>query len=853
MALTGCGGDSEDVAEARSPQTQTQPSSANNNGGEAGPPADRADSSDDSSESNRSESAPDTDTPAAASAGSSAPANDSDHEFTNRLINSTSPYLLQHAHNPVDWYPWGEQAFEVARREDKPIFLSVGYSTCYWCHVMERKVFEEPEIARIMNEHFVNIKVDREQRPDVDEIYMMATRMIARRGGWPNSVFLTPDLKPFYAGTYFGPEEQHGRPGFPSLITSLANSWQNNRSEVLSSAERVTEAIRRNLQVQSNASNASFSMQLVRRAVAQMEQRYDSRFGGFGAQMKFPQGYTYPFLFDAAERNSNEAAADMAIHSMRMMAGGGMYDHVGGGFHRYSTDRQWRVPHFEKMLYNQAQLMRAFTRAHERTDDQFFADVVHDTHRYVADLMTGPDGQFYSALDAETDAVEGAYYVWNRSAIEDILTDEQNTLFQQVFSIGSIPRFPGHKHPDGGVLYMNQPLDSLADSLGRDYGSLRSAVDELMQAMKAVRDERKLPRLDDKVIAGWNGMMIDGYAYAGHVLDEPTYIEAAERAAQFVLEEMRDERGQLWRIRRQGIAEQPGFLEDYAFMIRGLLTLHETTGSQQWLDHAVELAQITDELFWDKSNGGYYFAQDTPDLIARSKSVNEGALPSGNSVMAHNLIDLGQVTGDAPWRQRAEQLLQTFAGAVARSPGGHLHMAHAIQRWLQSDDQEAGPAAAPEVDVSMQHLNAPDAPLPKMSSDEHVQVSASATPQHVSPGETFQIRVQFDIADDWHINANPASAPELIPTVAEIRGRAPVEMLEVTYPKGRTLNAPYAETPIQVLAGEQSVVIAARLAESVSAAASLSIPVLVQFQACDDARCLPPTEHVIEVSLEVTQ
>jgi len=772
-----------------------------------------------------------------------------EHEYTNRLIDSTSPYLLQHAHNPVDWYPWGEEAIQRAKRENKPIFLSVGYSTCYWCHVMEREVFEDPDIAALMNDLFINIKVDREQRPDIDEVYMTATRLMTRRGGWPNSVFLTPDLKPFFAGTYFGPTDQAGRPGFPRLIRAIADAWANDREQVIATADRAADAIRRALsQAAPGTDAAQLTTAIPDQLVAQLRSRYDAQHGGFGGAPKFPQDFYYEFLFDVHDRTGEQPTRNMALHTLRMMAAGGIYDHVGGGFHRYSTDAQWRVPHFEKMLYNQAQLTVAYIRAYETTGDPAFADVVRGTLRYVDEMMTGPDGQFYSALDAETDAVEGAYYVWNRSGIRNILDSEEMEFFDEIFALGDVPEFPGHKHPDGGVLYMRKPITDLADDLGRPYQEIRRNLDALLRKLKNVRDKRKLPRLDDKVIVAWNGLMIRAYAEAGEALDEPSYIESAEQAARFILDHLRDPDGRLLRIWRDGDVVQPAFHEDYAFLIRGLLALHHATGDAAWLDHAVELARSADEKFWDSEDGGYYFTQESRYLIARSKSVSDGAIPSGNSVMLHNLVELRRATGDEFWEQRVKQMLQSFSGSLSGAPMGLVHMVHGLERWLKLRKLDANRMPA---DITLPDIDDPSRTFAPLGGDEEVATSVSVDPARVRPGSVFLVHVDLAIAEGWHINANPASGPQLIPTLVGLRGDAPVEVRSVEYPEAQRLDASYADKPLAVFAGRNRITMTARLKESAAVGERLTLNVLLQYQACDDSRCLPPTERINQVEIAV--
>ena len=782
---------------------------------------------------------------------------DGSWKYTNRLADSTSPYLLQHAHNPVDWYPWGEEALAAAREHDKPIFLSVGYSTCYWCHVMEREVFENPEIAKMMNELFINIKVDREQRPDLDEVYMTATQLMTQRGGWPMSVFLTPDLKPFYAGTYFGPEDRAGRPGFPTVADAMHKAWTDQRAEVIATADRAADTIRANLtQRTEHAGTRALSDAIPNAAQSLLAGAYDDRWGGFGVAPKFPQGYHYPFLFDIHEKTGEPEARDMAVNSLEHMAAGGLYDHVGGGFHRYSTDGQWKVPHFEKMLYNQAQLTRAYLRAYEVTGDEAFADVARGILAYVEELMTGPDAQFYSALDAETDATEGAYYAWNRDQIQSILTSDEMQRFDEAFAIAPIPAFPGHKHPDGGALIMQKPINELAEDLGIGYETLRKGLDSILAKLKQQRDLRERPRLDDKVIAGWNGLMIGAYAQAGTILEEAAYTNAARNAADFVLTRMRDDDGNLLRLWRKGVSEQPAFQEDYAFLIQGLTTLHRNTDQQKWLDAAEDLARRADQQFWDKENGGYYFTTQSPDLIAMSKSARDGAIPSGNSAMAHALLDLWEHTGDESWRSRAEELLATFSGLTANAPTGHVHMVHAIDRFItpqQPDRPTPEEHSRGETPVTLPDLKGPIVDPASTDSAAHASVSATIEPKELRIGEKFTVRIGIDIAPGWHINADRASSPNLIPTRVDVRSDLPITIESVAYPDPVQLSASYSETPIDVFEGNIEITATCLLRPEAKADPDASLRIATVFQACDDQSCLAPKTQLTSLAVRVTE
>ena len=758
-----------------------------------------------------------------------------DKPVTNHLAGSTSPYLLQHVHNPVDWYPWGTEAIERAKRENKPIFLSVGYSTCYWCHVMEREVFENEEIAKLMNDNFVCIKVDREERPDLDEIYMTATQLLTQHGGWPNSVFLTPELKPFFAGTYFGPEDQLGRPGFPTVIRQLREAWTNQRARVDDVAARVDEAIRSTLANGRAAAEADSPIELddaiVKRCVAELERSVDRVDGGFGRAPKFPSDFYYAFLLDAVSPDADEqakAVRDAVALTLDAMAAGGIHDHVGGGFHRYSVDGQWHVPHFEKMLYNQALLADAYCAAYNSKDGERYADVVRGIFKFVAQRFTGPEGQFYSALDAETDAVEGAYYAWNREEIVAALGEGDAKAFFGVYEIVPIPAMPGHLHPNGGALVRK---DRRAQATTAERGWL--------DRLAKVRATRKLPRLDDKSIAAWNGMMIAAYAHAADIVPStpggkewpnPLYIDAARRGASFVLTRMVTPDGALVRsVRGDSAGSHPAFLEDYAWVIRGLLALAEvdpdSSRAQEWGKRAVALAAKAESLFWDAEAGAYWVAEPAADLIARSKDFGDNATPSGNSVMVHNLLDLAAWTGEARYRERADEVLRVFAPALAAMPRGAVHMVHALHRRLWT-----GPdlAAAP------------------LASSSKVKVSVPPTVS-VEAGDAsgaFEFTIKLAIDQGWHLNAAEDAARRLIPTTLEAKcADARVAIVGVESPPGTDMPSPVAgEPPLKILAGTVSFKVCGRITTPIAPSDSVQIALTLRLQACSDAGvCLKPS------------
>ncbi|HSA60043.1 MAG TPA: thioredoxin domain-containing protein [bacterium] len=575
----------------------------------------------------------------------------------NRLAAEKSPYLLQHAGNPVDWYPWGPEAFEKARREDKPIFLSIGYSTCHWCHVMERESFENEDIARVMNEHFVSIKVDREERPDVDQIYMNAVQGMTGSGGWPLSAFLTHDLEPFWGGTYFPPESRWGRPGFKDILLEISKLWKSDRKKIAESGREVGDALKAT--GRSSASGRMLSEETLRRAYTALKDVYDPRDGGFGGAPKFPRSETISLLFRIHRRTGEAKALSMGTFTLERMARGGIYDHLGGGFHRYSTDGQWLVPHFEKMLYDNALLARTYLEAYQIDQNPMWAGVARETLDYALRDMTSPEGGFYSAEDADSEGEEGKFYVWTEDEIKGLLTADE---FQNVRDLLQVtPR--GNFSAEGGGKTILTFKEGAPWAL-RSETPLSCAMGKLF----AARRKRVPPSKDDKVIASWNGLMIGSLAYAAQVLGEERYLIAARKAADFLLTRMWDGKA-LNRRYRDGDVRFDGSLDDYAFVIWGLIDLYETDFDDRWFRAALELQKKSDELFWDAKDGGYFFtAAGDPSLIARSKDIYDGAVPSGNSVAALNLLRLYGFTLDRSFQDKAEALVKAFSEFVSSHP-----------------------------------------------------------------------------------------------------------------------------------------------------------------------------------------
>ncbi len=590
-------------------------------------------------------------------------ANMPQHKYTNHLIDSTSPYLLQHAHNPVDWYPWGPEALAKAKREDKPIFLSIGYSACHWCHVMERESFENEAIARIMNKYFVCIKVDREERPDLDAIYMTAVQLMTGSGGWPMSVWLTPDLKPFYAGTYFPPESRWGRPGFKQVLEAVADAYKNRRQDLLKNTEHIVAAMKQ-AAVAGGSGTQLPSLDLIKRAVALLDQRFDSRWGGWGRAPKFPSAVTIELLLRYHHRTSDARALEMATVTLDKMAYGGLYDQLAGGFHRYSVDEQWLVPHFEKMLYDNAQLACAYLAAYQATSKPLYRRVAKETLDYVLRDMTDESGGFHSTEDADSEGEEGKFYVWDDGEIRSLLGGEDAKLFMDFYGVTARGNFEGHN-----ILNVPVPPEEFSAKHGLGAADLEKRLKPMRERLLAARAKRVRPSKDDKVLADWNGLMISAFARGSQVLGDAAYRRAAERAADFVLTTMRGEAGQLLHAHRRGKSHIDAHLDDYAFMAIGLIDLYEATFDVKWLDAAKRLVDQMDARFWDDAAGGFFFTEaDRPNVIVRAKSAQDQATPSGNAAAARALLRLAKLTGDEDYTQKAERTLATFRGSIERDP-----------------------------------------------------------------------------------------------------------------------------------------------------------------------------------------
>ncbi len=599
-------------------------------------------------------------------------------EHTNRLAAESSPYLLQHAHNPVDWYPWGAEAFGRAKAEDKPILLSVGYSACHWCHVMERESFEDEVTAELMNRSFVSVKVDREERPDVDAIYMQAVQAMTGQGGWPMTVFLTPEGEPFWGGTYFPPEERHGLPSFKRVLQSIADAWRTRRAEVLEGGRELTARLREPVAPQ--ASGAPLEEQVLVAAASGLLGQLDARHGGFGGAPKFPQPMAIELLLRVWDRTGDARLRDAAELSLVRMALGGVYDHLGGGFHRYSVDAQWLVPHFEKMLYDNAQLARVYLAAYQATGNAFFRGVAEDTIDYVLRDMTDPSGGFYSTEDADSEGEEGRFYVWTPAELRAVLGDEDARLVGAFYDVSDAGNFEGGK----SILHAAGSPADVAGRAGVDEAALLGALERGRHRLFEARQRRVCPARDEKVLTAWNGLMLRALAEAASILDRADYRAAAIRNGEFLLDTMRAENHRLRRTWKPGhSAKLDGYLEDYANATDGLLALYEATFDVRWLAAAMDVADSMLELFADPEHGGFY---DTPAgldlLITRPKDLFDNATPAGNSVAADVLLRLALLTDNDEYRRHAVGVLELLREPMARYPLGFARTLCALDFFL---------------------------------------------------------------------------------------------------------------------------------------------------------------------------
>jgi uncharacterized protein YyaL (SSP411 family) len=597
----------------------------------------------------------------------------------NRLVLEKSPYLLQHADNPVDWYPWGDEAFEKAARENKLIFLSIGYSTCHWCHVMAHESFEDPEVARLMNAVFVSIKVDREERPDIDMLYMNVCQMMTGGGGWPLTIIMTPDREPFFAGTYIPRETRYGRPGLLELIPRIREIWATRKNEVLDSARQIIAALREAAQ---SVPGEDLDTDTLRLAYEQLRERFDKDHGGFGGAPKFPTAHNLTFLLRYWKRTGEGEALEMVEKTLQAMRRGGVYDQVGFGFHRYATDRRWLVPHFEKMLYDQALLAAVYIEAFQATGKEEYAETARELYAYVLRDMTDKGGGFYSAEDADSEGEEGKFYLWTPGEIKEALAPEEADLVIKVFNItegGNFLEDATEAEIGRSILHLSHPISEAAAGSNMSLPELGRRLEMAREKLFAYRQKRIHPLKDDKVLTDWNGLMIAALAKGSRALDEPEYARAAANAIEFIFDKMLDSNGQLLHRYREGEAVVPGHLDDYAFLIHGLIELYETTFEVDYLKKALVLNGYLLDHFWDDKNGGFYFtADDGEGLLIRQKEIYDGAIPSGNSIAMLNLLRLAGLTADLHLEEKAVVLGRAFVENVRQMPSAYTQLMVAV-------------------------------------------------------------------------------------------------------------------------------------------------------------------------------
>jgi len=743
-------------------------------------------------------------------------------KHTNRLAASISPYLLQHAHNPVDWYPWGEEALRRSREEDKPIFLSIGYAACHWCHVMERESFESEAIAGVLNADFVPIKVDREERPDLDEIYMTATQLMTQSGGWPMSVFLTPDLKPFYAGTYFPPEDRWGRPGFQTLLREILRAWRERRPALEEQAERVVAAI---AQITGGGQGqGAVTPTLLKNATGQLARGFDAMHGGFGGAPKFPPSMRLEFLLNRYQEDGDSRLLRVVTLTLDRMARGGMYDQVGGGFHRYSVDERWLVPHFEKMLYDNALLSRVYALAYQQTENWYYGRVAREIYDYIIREMTHPEGGIFSTTDADSEGEEGKFFVWSPAEVTEVLGAEDGAFFNQIYDVTQSGNFEGHSIPN----LLRRSLDEWAREMNTEPEALDARLAPLRRRLWEHREGRVHPLLDDKILSGWNGLMIRAFAEGYRVFRDERYRQAAERAADFVLTQLRDG-DRLLRTYRAGKAHLNGYHEDYAFLAAGLLDLHAVTGEERWKREGLAVVDQMDARFWDEAEGGYFFtSHDHEQLIARAKSPQDGATPSGNSMAAVALIRAARVSGVDRYRERAARVLALAAPQMDEMPAGFPNMLVAADEFLR---EWTGGIQIPGADA--------------------VEVEAFLSHSSVAPGGRFWIGIRLLVKEGYHLNSRRPRQEYLIPTQLAINEEQGFQLARESYPEPVEYTAAFQPETLSVYTGTLL------LGGEVEVPAGMDpgtypLEASLRMQACDDQQCYPPLEARLRLGVQIT-
>ncbi len=774
-----------------------------------------------------------------------------DPKHTNALAKETSPYLLQHAHNPVNWYPWGEEAFALAKKENKPIFLSVGYSSCHWCHVMERESFENETVAAIINEHFVAIKVDREERPDVDEIYMTCVQIVSGRGGWPMSVFLTPEGKPFYGGTYYPPEDYGPRKGFKSLLNNVHDVWIKQNADLLKDAERMSDAVREQLASRKIAGQSTLDKDFLEATLGDIHDTFDPKRGGFSRAPKFPPNNGLPYLLYMKQRativsppppaESVKNLDTMITLTLDQMDMGGIHDQLAGGFHRYSTDERWFLPHFEKMLYDNAMLSRSYAEASVVYKSPEYERVARDVCDWVLREMTSPEGGFYSTLDADSEGEEGKFYVWSKAEIEKLLGKDAET-FCTIYNITEEGNFreeaTGKKIPHN-IPFLVKPLADVAKDLKLGEDDLLAKVNGWKKTLMAVRVKRVWPGLDDKILTAWNGLMIASLAKTSVLLNEPRYKEAALKAAEFTLKNQRTKDGRWLATHRKGQSKLPAYLDDHAFMAMAFIELYAATQDERWKNEAIALVDLLDKHFADPKGGGYFFiADDHEKLLARTKDPIDKAIPSGNGWAAQALVKLWLITGEERYHEKAKALFAEFQGAMERLPHA-MESTLLAAAWFHDAEKQKGLLTKAEIKAE---------PKAKRGTVT-VEMFAGATA--LKRGQSTPVAVTFTMEAGSHIQAHKPDDHFLKPTHFTLFNKDLGELKDEKYPEPGEITMPGAGK-LKIYSG------------TVTGISQLSIPATaplgktairleVYFQACDDKECESPQKVLLTLPIDIVE
>ncbi len=773
----------------------------------------------------------------------------------NRLVFESSPYLRQHARNPVDWYPWGEEAFARARAEDKPVFLSVGYSTCHWCHVMEAECFEQADVAAILNANYICIKVDREDRPDIDNLYMGATQMLLGQGGWPNNVWLLPDGRPFHASTYLPKEDDpYMGPGFKTVLTQLSGLYKTHRADVEADAQEISAALKDYNSKISVAPPQLPGPEVVKTTLSLVAGQADNSYGGFGAAPKFPQhGHLALIGYQLLAGRGDEQLQKIYVQSLNAMANGGLRDHLDGGFHRYSTDAQWVLPHFEKMLYDNAQLARAYTDGYLLTGDEYFAEVARDTCDWLLSDMQSPEGGFYSAMDADSEGEEGKYYVWTKAEILKLLGPEDGEMFCQVYGIqdgGNFKEEATGQKTGANVVLLVRSWDKAAAALKLEVPALKERMAAAREKLLAARDQRHPPELDDKVLTDWNGLTIGALAYSGRMLLQPKYVEAAGKAADFILAKLEDE-GRLQHSYREGKASINGYLEDYTYLADGLLELYQSTGESKWLEEARLLAQQLEEHFLDAQAGGYFSTpNDGEQLLARRKPYLDDVMPAGNGMAARVFTRLANLSGEPHYRELAAGVLGTFSGQFRATPTATESLQLALLMHL---DRATSPAAVGEPIVVKSNAGNETTAAPVPDSASYVKpVRVEAFMSSFEAGtQPPKLLLKLSIDEGFHINAPEISGEDLVATSLKLQDNPAVELGEVRWP--RVLHKAYGgqAEELAVFESAENWMVAELKLKDGAKPGKLRLTFELTAQACDDKACQLPVTHLLTVPLEI--